>query len=180
MAREHRGRHANPEAPDQVPQMRAPAPGTPAGEGWPGDAGDLAPGRPVPSGSPTGAGYPAPGQPGDMAYPPPGAPDVTGRPPAGRAVDAPVDVAPGGEKHKVRRSRFGGIWVGLIVAALLLVLALVFVLQNSQSVQIEFFGWSGQAPLAVAILLGLAAGALLVAIPGSVRILQLRKTAKRD
>jgi uncharacterized integral membrane protein len=79
----------------------------------------------------------------------------------------------------VRRSRSGGIWVGLIVAALILVLLLVFILQNSQSVQIDFLWMSGHAPLAVAILLGGAAGALLVAVPGTVRILQLRKNVRR-
>jgi uncharacterized integral membrane protein len=78
----------------------------------------------------------------------------------------------------VRRSRFGGIWVGFIVAALILILLLVFILQNSQSAAIDFLWMSGHAPLAVAILLGGAAGALLVAIPGTVRIFQLRKNVK--
>jgi putative membrane protein len=103
--------------------------------------------------------------------------------PAEPLEPSPVPVDQGaapGEQPTVRRSRFGGLWVGLIVAALILVLLLVFILQNSQSVQIDFFGLSGQAPLAVAILLGVAAGALLVAIPGSVRILQLRRAVKHD
>lgn len=59
-------------------------------------------------------------------------------------------------------------------------LLLVFILQNSQSVRIDYFGLSGHAPLAVAILLGVAAGALIVAVPGSIRILQLRRAARRD
>lgn len=86
---------------------------------------------------------------------------------------------PTGAEPAVRRSRFGGLWVGLIVAAVVLVLLLVFILQNSQTVQVDYFGFSGQLPVAVAILLGVAAGALLVAIPGTVRILQLRRTARR-
>jgi putative membrane protein len=85
-----------------------------------------------------------------------------------------------GKQHQVRRSRFGGLWVGLIVATVILVLLLVFILQNSQSVRIDFFGMSGHAPLAVAILLGGAAGALLVAVPGTIRILQLRRAVRRD
>lgn len=79
----------------------------------------------------------------------------------------------------VRRSRLGGLWVGLIASAVVLVLLLVFILQNSQGVQITYFGFSGRAPLAVAILLGVAAGVLLVALPGSVRILQLRRSIRR-
>lgn len=80
---------------------------------------------------------------------------------------------------KVRGSRFGGLWIGLIVAAVILVLLLIFILQNSQSVRIELFGWTWQASLAVAILLGVAAGALLVALPGTVRILQLRRQVRK-
>lgn len=133
--------------------------------------------------------------------PPPGDPDVghTSSPPttsAPRAEPAPSSGAvpvQGPPLHRpsiddepavtgqpvVTRSRFGGLWVGLIVAAVILVLLLVFVLQNAQMVQVDYFGLSGQLPLAVAILLGVAAGALLVALPGTVRILQLRKAARR-
>lgn len=98
---------------------------------------------------------------------------------------APTQVTPASSTgaphgHPVKRSRFGGLWVGLIVAAVILVLLLVFVLQNSQSVEVEYFGFAGRLPLAVAILLGVAAGALLVAIPGTVRILQLRRTVHRS
>jgi len=60
-----------------------------------------------------------------------------------------------------------------------LVLPLIFILQNSQAVQVDYFGLSGQLPLAVAILLGVVAGALLVAVPGTVRILQLRHNIRR-
>jgi len=94
-------------------------------------------------------------------------------PPSGTALP------PTGEHQPaVRRSRFGGLWVGLIVAAVILVLLLIFILQNSQSVRIDFVWMSGHAPLAVAILLGVAAGALLVAVPGTVRILQLRRSIR--
>ena len=92
--------------------------------------------------------------------------------------DPDVDHPP--DAPTVRRSRFGGLWIGMIVAAVLLVLLLIFVLQNSQNVQVDYFGLSGQLPLAVAILLGVAAGALLVALPGTLRILQLRKTIRRQ
>ena len=87
-------------------------------------------------------------------------------------VDAP-------QGRAVRSSRAGGVWVGLIVTMVVLVLLLVFVLQNSQAVQVDYFGLSGRLPLAVAILLGVVAGALLVAIPGTVRILQLRHNIRR-
>lgn len=95
------------------------------------------------------------------------------------AVTEPQAPDPTAESAKVRGSRFGGLWIGLIVAALVLVLLLVFIVQNSQSVRIDFFGWSGHLSVAVAILLGVAAGALLVALPGTVRILQLRRQVRK-
>jgi uncharacterized integral membrane protein len=78
-----------------------------------------------------------------------------------------------------RRSRTGGLWVGLILSALVLLLLLVFILQNSQPVQISFFALDGVLPTGVALLLAAIAGILLVAIPGSMRILQLRRAARR-
>jgi uncharacterized integral membrane protein len=39
----------------------------------------------------------------------------------------------------VRHSRTGGLWVGLILSALVLLLLLVFILQNDEPVQISFF-----------------------------------------
>ena len=79
----------------------------------------------------------------------------------------------------VRRSRSGGLWVGLILSALVLLFLLVFILQNDAPVQIAFFALEGTLPVGVALLLAAIAGILLVAIPGSVRILQLRRAARR-
>jgi putative membrane protein len=75
------------------------------------------------------------------------------------------------------RSRISGLWVGLILSAVVLVFLLVFILQNSAPVQITFLGWTGALPTGVALLFAAIAGVLLVAIPGSVRILQLRRAA---
>jgi len=79
----------------------------------------------------------------------------------------------------VRRSRSGGLWVGLILSALVLLLLLVFILQNGAPVQISFFAFEGTLPVGVALLMAAILGILLVAIPGSVRILQLRRAARR-
>lgn len=101
---------------------------------------------------------------GPVAVPP--GPDRTGAPASGTA-------------GTVRRSRTGGLWVGLILSALVLLFLLVFIVQNDQSVQISFFAAEGVIPLGVALLLAAIAGILLVAIPGSLRILQLRRAARR-
>lgn len=77
------------------------------------------------------------------------------------------------------RTRTGGLWVGLILSAIVLVVLLVFILQNLDPVRIQFLGLVGQLPTGVALLLAAVAGLLLVAIPGGLRILQLRKATRR-
>ena len=73
----------------------------------------------------------------------------------------------------------GGAWVGLALGAVVLVLLLVFLLENGNKVDIGFFGAHGHMPLGVALLLAAALGVLLVVIPGTGRIIQLRRTARR-
>jgi uncharacterized integral membrane protein len=85
-----------------------------------------------------------------------------------------------GAAPAARHSRSGGLWVGLILSALVLLFLLVFILQNGDPVQISFFALEGVLPTGVALLLAAIAGILLVAIPGSVRILQLRRAARRQ
>lgn len=78
------------------------------------------------------------------------------------------------------RSRISGLWVGLILSAVVLAFLLVFILQNGSPIQITFLGWTGVLPTGVALLFAAVAGVLLVAIPGSVRMLQLRRAASAD
>ena len=100
--------------------------------------------------------------------------------PGGPVPSGPAGAPPpAATADKVRRSRTGGLWVALILSALVLLFLLVFIVQNDQSVQISFFAAEGVIPLGVALLLAAIAGILLVAIPGSIRILQLRRAARR-
>jgi uncharacterized integral membrane protein len=128
---------------------------------------------------PQSAGQPAvPTDPGATgAAPPPGpaAPAGSAAPPA--ATAAPPQAPP--RQHVVRRSRLGGAWVGLALGAVVLILLLIFILENGHKVQISFLGASGHMPLGVALLLAAALGILLVVLPGTGRIIQLRRTARR-
>lgn len=100
--------------------------------------------------------------------------------PAGEGPTQPVPTGPVGTgEAPARRSRTGGLWVGLILSALVLVFLLVFILQNGEPVLISFFALEGVLPSGVALLFAAIAGMLLVAIPGSLRILQLRRAARR-
>jgi len=68
----------------------------------------------------------------------------------------------------------------VIVLSLLLLLLAVFILQNTQKVEVAFFGWNGRAPLAATLLIAAAGGALVVAAAGVLRVLQLRRRVKRQ
>jgi uncharacterized integral membrane protein len=67
----------------------------------------------------------------------------------------------------------------LAVSAVVLLLLLIFILQNGHHADIAFFGAHASLPLGVALLLAAVAGALVVIIPGTGRIIQLRVTARR-
>jgi len=99
----------------------------------------------------------------------------------GPTVPTPGEPRPraGWPAEPVARSRTGVLWTGLILSALVLLVLLIFILQNSTPVQINFLGASGTLPTGVALLLAAIAGLLLVAIPGGLRILQLRRAARR-
>jgi uncharacterized integral membrane protein len=97
----------------------------------------------------------------------PGEPTTAAVPPATQAP-APV-----------RRTRISGLWVGATVAAVVLLVLLVFIIQNGQSVKISFFGAVMNLPLGVALLLAAICGVLLVAVPGYGRIFQLRRAVRR-
>ena len=56
---------------------------------------------------------------------------------------------------------------------------LVFILQNLQTAKVSFFTVHWRAPLAVDLLFATVLGALVVFAAGSVRILQLRREARR-
>jgi uncharacterized integral membrane protein len=73
----------------------------------------------------------------------------------------------------------GGVWVALVVAAFVFLLLLIFILQNGQRAQVSFLGTHGHLPMGVALLLAAVFGVLLVALPDTARIIQLRMWGRR-
>jgi uncharacterized integral membrane protein len=73
------------------------------------------------------------------------------------------------------RTRLSAGWTGVVVAALVLVLLVVFIAQNTQRSSVNFLWFHGTAPTAVVILIAAAAGALIVVIVAVARIVQLRR-----
>jgi uncharacterized integral membrane protein len=82
-------------------------------------------------------------------------------------------------QHVVKRTRMGGLWLASGSFAVVLLLLLIFILENSRSVDVAYFGAHGHVPLGVALLLAAVLGILMVVIPGTARIVQLRMTARR-
>lgn len=72
-----------------------------------------------------------------------------------------------------------GIWASLIIGALILVLLLIFIIQNNEPTQFYYFGWQFTLPLGVSILLAAIAGIVIAGIFGTVRMFILGRQIKR-
>ena len=79
----------------------------------------------------------------------------------------------------VPRTRTAGLWIASVLFAVVLLLLLIFILQNGQRAEVSFFGAHAHPPVGVALLLAAVFGILLVALPGTARIVQLRLLARR-
>lgn len=79
-----------------------------------------------------------------------------------------------------KRTRASMAWATAIVALVLLVFLLIFILQNMENATVDFLGFSGSLPLAVAMLFSAIGGAALVALLGTARMIQLRKAARAN
>ena len=82
-------------------------------------------------------------------------------------------------RSRIPRSRLGELWAAAVIFAAVLLVLLIFVLENGQRANVSFFGAHGHLPMGVALLLAAVFGVLLVALPGTARILQLRILARR-
>ena len=109
----------------------------------------------------------------------PGTPDT---PASGSPDPAPTSPATSRKPttDPLRGSRTSGLWVSVALSGLVLVLLIVFIAQNTDPVRVSFFGWDGETPLAVALLIATAAGLFLATVAGSLRILQLRRRVRRE
>jgi lipopolysaccharide assembly protein A len=95
--------------------------------------------------------------------------------------DRPTTTSPAAESGvprrmvKTPRSRAGATWVGISIAALMLIALIVFMLQNTQPVLVTFLTMQGTVSLAIALLIaGIGVGIVALVI-GTIRIGQLRR-----
>lgn len=155
--------------PSQRPEQGEPVSGSSA----------FTPGRP-----PAGSAPPQGSSGGAVLPSQPGSPPARQGAPGGTSASSSTSGRTAGKTTSgddpLARTKVSGIWIGIIVFALVLILLLVFVLQNTAKVPITYFWATGHLPLAVAMLLSAVAGVLLAAIAGTLRIMQLRKRLKAN
>jgi putative membrane protein len=88
-------------------------------------------------------------------------------------------INPDANQHSRRRpTRISSLHVGLVTAAIVLVLLIVFLIQNAHTVDIHFLGAHLRVSLAVAMLTAAVAGALITGAAGTARIAQLRRSRR--
>jgi uncharacterized integral membrane protein len=81
--------------------------------------------------------------------------------------------------HEVPATKTGVALKTLGAGAIVLILLLVFILENTQEVRVAYFGAGFRLPLGVALLLAAIGGGLLVGIVAAARIMQLRRHVRR-
>lgn len=98
--------------------------------------------------------------------------------PEPHAAGSPAPKAP--PENAVHFTRAAALWSALIVGFLVLIVLLIFIAQNTDSGTFHFLGWSWSLPLGVALLAAAVLGGLVTTLAGVVRIVQLRRAAKKN
>ncbi len=90
--------------------------------------------------------------------------------------DGPTgEPAPGEGATEVPLTRASAAWVGVSAAALLAVLMIVFLVQNTHRVEVNFLWMSTSTSLALMLLIAAVGGILMTVVLGTARIVQLRR-----
>ncbi|MBZ8178042.1 DUF1049 domain-containing protein [Corynebacterium sp. 3HC-13] len=88
-------------------------------------------------------------------------------------------VTPPPSPRRVQGSLAGSTWVGLIIGALLLILLIVFIVQNQQPATVTLLAWDFTLSAGLIYLLFAIFGALIMALVGGVRMIQLRRQVRQ-
>lgn len=83
------------------------------------------------------------------------------------------------EQLKAPRTRTGAAWTLAAVGAVVLLLMLIFIMQNMQRAELNFLWIEGTLPVGVGLLLSAVIGALIVICLGAGRLLQHRLAERR-
>jgi uncharacterized integral membrane protein len=97
-------------------------------------------------------------------------------PPARPESSTPIEMP---TQPIVPRTRTGVAWWALGFSLLLLILVLIFVLQNLSPVGTTFFSLKWTIPIGLDLLLATLLGGVIAFLLGAARMLQLRRVARR-
>ncbi|MEU8241094.1 lipopolysaccharide assembly protein LapA domain-containing protein [Actinoplanes missouriensis] len=100
----------------------------------------------------------------------PTADDVTGSPPT-----SPASVT----DNRIPHTRTGAAWFAVCSAALLCVVLIIFMTQNTRRVEVTFLWTHTSLPLALALLIAAVGATILAVVVGAARITQLRHLYRR-
>lgn len=79
----------------------------------------------------------------------------------------------------IEHTNAGRMWIAVAMGAIVVIILLIFILQNTKQVAISFFAWDFELPLGVALLFAAIGGVLVMASVGGARIWQLRRAYKK-
>jgi uncharacterized integral membrane protein len=94
--------------------------------------------------------------------------------------DPPATAIPSGSLADGRRpTRLSAAWLATGIGLVLLLLLLIFILQNPQRARIHYLWLDGTIPVGVALFGAAVLGGAVVSIAGGSRIVQLRRSVRR-
>ena len=91
----------------------------------------------------------------------------------------PAAQPPSSEPGENLPTRASAAWVAVGVALILLVLLIVFILQNLSRVSVHYLGITASLPLGVALLIAAVTGGVVVAVTGVARVTELRRGRRK-
>lgn len=89
-------------------------------------------------------------------------------------------LAPEPVRSSTNQTRTARTWAALVLGGIVLLVLLIFILENGQSADFAFVGSHLHLPLGVAMLLSALAGALIMGLAGGARIIQLRHQNRKN
>jgi uncharacterized integral membrane protein len=98
---------------------------------------------------------------------------------AGSEQAAAGSAVPEANVERPRSTRTSRVWIGTVLGLVVLIAILIFIIQNLESVSINFPDAAVRMPVGIAILFGVILGGIFVFLLGLARVLQLRHGIQR-
>ncbi|ADG96707.1 conserved hypothetical protein [Segniliparus rotundus DSM 44985] len=80
----------------------------------------------------------------------------------------------------VKHTRTGATWTAIIFGTLLLIVLLIFIVQNGEPTKVVFLSWDVSLPLGVLMLAAAIIGVLGTALVGAARMFQVWRAARKS